>query len=139
MPQVGSVERLLEYFPGCLVPERMLVPHGAVKPALCRLVAGGGEMDRAQFLIGIFLRDAWRRPQSKRCHACDGHCEQRCTHDLLPGQHAFALFCLIAMSVSSYGENINHSACLLWVVRFTSAIAASRPLYPQLAAVMLQR
>jgi hypothetical protein len=54
----------------------MLVPHGAVKSPLRRLVAGGGEMDCAEFLIGIVLRDAWRDPQSERCHACGGCCEQ---------------------------------------------------------------
>jgi hypothetical protein len=37
-PRIG-LERLLENFFGRLVPERVLVPHGAVKPSLPGLVA----------------------------------------------------------------------------------------------------
>jgi hypothetical protein len=78
----------------------VLVPHGAIKAPLRRLVARSGEMNGAKFLIGIVLRDAWRRPKSKSCHACDGCYEQRFTHDLPLGygQYAFAFFCLIALA-----------------------------------------
>jgi hypothetical protein len=34
------------------VPERMLVPHSAIEPALRNLVAGNFEMDVAELLIG---------------------------------------------------------------------------------------
>jgi hypothetical protein len=72
----------------------MLVPHGAIKSPLRRLVARSGEMDGAKFLIGIVLRDAWRRQKSNDCRACDGCYEHRLRMIFLlaHGQYAFAHF-----------------------------------------------
>jgi hypothetical protein len=50
-----------------------------------------------------------------------------------------ALFGCDVMSLSSYGKNINHSACLLWVVRFTSLRCQRHVRFtPISTAVMLQ-
>ena len=69
-----GLERFLEYFLGCPVPERMLISHRAIKPALRRLIARRREVDRAKFLIGIVLCDT-RAGKSKRCDACYGNCK----------------------------------------------------------------
>src|SRR5262249_43763450 len=52
-----GLEHLLEQFLRLAIPERMLVPHGAIKAPLRHLVAGRLEMDGAKSLVGFVLSE----------------------------------------------------------------------------------
>ena len=55
-----GLEHILENLLGSLVPERVLIAHAAIESPLRRLVAGRGEMDGAELLIGLVLAESRR-------------------------------------------------------------------------------
>src|SRR5262249_4404219 len=62
------------------VPERMLVAHRAIEPALCRLVAACCEMHIAELFVvalGGSRRRRKRERQSERKRGCSGEFEYR--------------------------------------------------------------
>ena len=55
-------ERLLEQLFGRAVPERMLIPHGAIEAPLRHLVARGGKVNRSELRLALILGKARRNP-----------------------------------------------------------------------------
>jgi hypothetical protein len=111
----------------------VLVSHGTVKPSLRRFVAGRRKVDSTQFLIGIFLRNAWPT-KSKHYHACKGNSEQRFAHDVSPpADQAMTSPPASRVSIGCYVRGLNVHARLflyLCVIRTTSDIrtqSVSRP------------
>jgi hypothetical protein len=92
----------------------MLVSHGAIKSSLRRLIARCREVNRAQFLVGIFLRKARRRKSkccSNCCSACDGRGDQRFTHNSPLHRRLMACLLTVLASIGAYADGLNVREC----------------------------
>src|SRR5450759_3587746 len=83
-------------------------------------------MNRAQFLISIFLRQAWCT-RSKRRDGHYGHRKQRVTHDVPSGANETGTF-FPGVSISLCANTLN---VLMWLLRVRIGHCAPCPVCPR--------